>query len=89
MLYVQSITIATFTKLLTIRIVASRNSEWLNSLKTNESKVDFSSLISFISLGVKEKEATSEAEIKPDINSSNTAIRSATIAPNVTGRTAT
>ena len=87
--YVQSITIATFTKLLMIRIVASRYSEWLNSFRSNESEVEFSSFTSFISLGVNEKDATSEAETKPETSSNNAAIRSATIAPAVIGQTVT
>ena len=79
--YVQSITTATFTKLFVINIAAKRYSERSNKRWMIESEDDFPSLISLKSLGEREKKATSEADIKPEIHNNNAATTKAIIGP--------
>ena len=71
----------TFTKLLDIRIVASKRSESSNKEVIYLSDECSSSSISLRSLGDKEKKAISEADTKPDANNNNTAKDIAIIAP--------
>lgn len=78
-----SITIATFTKLFAMRIVANSRSGLLKRLSTDVSFGFLSESNSFRSLGSSEKKATSEAEIKPEANNKNTATVKETIEPKV------
>jgi hypothetical protein len=83
--YVQSITTATLTKLFAIRIAASKYSERTNSLDIMESVLECSSLISLMSAGLSEKNATSDADTNPDTTNKEAAKHKATIGPTVTG----
>ena len=78
----QSIMMVTLTKLLDIRIVASKRSESFSKLAICLSEGCSSSSISLRSPGEREKNAISEADTKPDANNNNTAKMMATIAPN-------
>jgi len=76
-------TTATFTKLLAIRIAASRYSERSSKRWINGSEGAFSSRMSLISPGVNEKNATSEADTKPETNSRRIARLNAITGPAV------
>jgi hypothetical protein len=65
--YVVKITILIFTKLLAIKIVASNRSGFDKCLIINLSILECSSLAGIRVLGLSEKKAISEAEIKPDM----------------------
>ena len=71
----------TLTKLLEIKIVASRRSESSNKAMIRLSEEWFSSSISLKSLGDKEKKAISDADTKPEANNNKTARMMAIMAP--------
>ena len=71
----------TFTKLLAIRIVANNRSESAFKAMIFRSDSCFSSSISLMSVGDREKKAISEAEAKPEQRSNNMAQAKATQAP--------
>jgi hypothetical protein len=73
-------TIATFTKLLVISIVANKRSESFKRFSILSSEECCRSRILFKSDGESEKKAISEAEAKPDTNNNTTAIMAAIIA---------
>jgi hypothetical protein len=83
MAYVQSITMATFTKLLVIRMAASTWTERPSKCRIMGSEGCFPSLKSWISAGLREKNATSEAETKPERKISRAAVIKAIIGPAV------
>ena len=78
----QSMMMVTLTKLLEIKIVASKRSESLSRDMMRLSEGCSSSSISLRSFGEREKNAISDADTKPDANNSNTAKTMATMAPN-------
>ena len=80
---------ATFTKLLAINIDANRYSERSRRRLITGSAGRFSSPISFRSPGVREKNATSEADTKPETNSSKKARLNAITGPAVSACTVT
>ena len=82
---VQSITTATLTKLLAIRMVANKYSERANRDQIRKSCGFLSSSNSFISCGESEKKAISEAEIKAENPRNITANISVIISPTEAG----
>ena len=82
---VHSITTATFTKLLAMRIVANRYSERVNRDLIRISCGSLPSSNSFIFCGESEKKAISEAEIKAENPRNTTANISVIISPTEAG----
>ena len=82
-------TIATFTKLLLIKIAANKYSGFSCNLKTRLSASVLAASISLRCCGVREKKPTSEADIKAETPKSRTMISNVITCSKVNGKTIT